>query len=91
MERNPQDQNLADAPDDENKIFNPANVLSEPANKKPVGPMGAPQSDPDQESKPTDTNPIGQANQPVKNDDNTRKPSEGASEEGNGKQSDPDS
>jgi hypothetical protein len=41
MEKNPQDQNLADAPDDQNKTFNPNNVYSEPTNKKPTGPLGS--------------------------------------------------
>jgi len=66
MEKNPQDQNLADAPDDGNKIFNPSNTLSEDSDKEPVGPMGAPTKSEAQASKPTDPNPTGQANQPAK-------------------------
>ena len=69
MERNPQDQNLGDAPDDENKIFNPGNTLSEPHDKKPVGPLGTPTADEAKISKPTDPNPVGQSNKPTRDAD----------------------
>lgn len=69
MERNPQDQNLGDAPDDENKIFNPANTLSEPADKRPVGPLGEQKKNNAKASKPTDADPVGQANQPKRDED----------------------
>lgn len=69
MERNPQDQNLGDAPDDENKIFNPGNTLSEPSDKKPVGPLGTPTGDEAKISKPTDPHSVGQANKPTRDAD----------------------
>ncbi len=65
MEKNLKDQNLADAPDEENKIFNPSNTLSEPSDKGPVGPMGTPRESIADAAKPTDENPVGQANKPV--------------------------
>jgi hypothetical protein len=65
MENNLKDQNLGDAPDDENRIFNPSNTLSEPADKGPVGPTGTPREGMGDASKSTDKNPVGQANKPV--------------------------
>jgi hypothetical protein len=44
MEKNPQDQNLADAPDDQSKPFNPNNAYSEPKDKEATGPFGSPEA-----------------------------------------------
>ncbi len=73
MENNLKDQNLGDAPDDNSKIFNPSNTLSEPADKGPVGPTGTPREGINDASKPTDENPVGQANSPVDNGKDERK------------------
>ncbi len=40
MDKNLKDQNLADAPDDQNDTFNPKNNYSEPTKDGPVGPLG---------------------------------------------------
>ncbi len=73
MENNLKDQNLGDAPDNENETFNPSNTLSEPEDKGPVGPTGTPRESLADASKPTDENPVGQANSPVGNGEDERK------------------
>jgi hypothetical protein len=73
MENKLQDQNLGDAPDEENKVFNPSNTLSEPADKGPVGPTGTPREGMNDASKPTDENPVGQANKPREDNNEEKK------------------